>query len=225
MFRPLIVTSCVCAASAFFNGASLLPAHSTSARLASHKPLRMQLESAAKPVDIFKDMDGEGQDMKTSAFLKESEIKHGRLAMLAAVGWPVSEVVHPFFAETLNLPSILNEAGQVPSVLNGGLEKIIAVPGGFLFVLFTLGRVYTLETSALRPRNNFVSKDPKERFPYDLGFDPLGFYAKATPSQRETMALKELNNGRLAMIAMALYPCIEFASKQPLFQITQDLSE
>ena len=84
-----------------------------------------------------------------------------------------------------------------------------------MFVLFTLGRVYTLETSALRPRNNFVSKDPKERFPYDLGFDPLGFYAKATPSQRETMAQKELNNGRLAMIAMTLYPCIEFASKQP----------
>jgi hypothetical protein len=34
------------------------------------------------------------------------------------------------------------------------------------------------------------------------------------------MAEKELNNGRLAMIAVSLYPVIEFVSKQPLLQLT-----
>ena len=40
------------------------------------------------------------------------------------------------------------------------------------------------------------------------------------PAQRKTMAEKELNNGRLAMIAVSLYPVIEFVSKQPLLQLT-----
>ena len=180
------------------------------------------MQAEAMPVNIFEGMDGEGQDIKTSAFLKESEVKHGRLAMLAAVGWPASELLHPYISEAVGLPNLLNEAGQVPSVLNGGLEKIINIPGGLFLVLFALGRAFSIETGALRARTNFLSSNPKERFPHDLGFDPLGFYAKATPSQREVMAEKELNNGRLAMIAIALYPLIEFVSKQPIVQMATD---
>ena len=69
-------------------------------------------------------MDGEGQDVRSSAFLIESEIKHGRLAMLAAVGYPVAELLHPYISDTLNLPSLLTEAGEAPNVLNGGLESL-----------------------------------------------------------------------------------------------------
>jgi hypothetical protein len=40
------------------------------------------------------------------------------------------------------------------------------------------------------------------------------------PAQRKTMAEKEINNGRLAMLAVSLYPVIEILSKQPLLQLT-----
>ena len=127
-------------------------------------------------------MDGEGQDVRSSAFLIESEIKHGRLAMLAAVGYPVAELLHPYISDTLNLPSLLTEAGEAPNVLNGGLEALFSKFSlTLVFVVFAmLGRVYDIEMGALRPRSNFVSSDPKQQFPYDLGFDPLGIHAKST---------------------------------------------
>ena len=76
--------------------------------------------------DIFKGMDGEGQDVRSSPFLIESEIKHGRLAMLAAVGYPAAELLHPFIADAVNLPSLLTEVGAAPNFLNGGLEALVA---------------------------------------------------------------------------------------------------
>ena len=39
----------------------------------------------------------------------------------------------------------------------------------------------------------------------DLGYDPLGLFKKKTDAQKDEMRLKELKNGRLAMIAMAAY--------------------
>mmetsp|Transcript_87293 Transcript_87293/g.127684 ORF Transcript_87293/g.127684 Transcript_87293/m.127684 type:complete len:232 (-) Transcript_87293:76-771(-) len=223
MFRTVLFAGCIAASAAFTGQLSSIGNHAQlRSKAVSLRPgaratsaLNMQLE-AKTPVNIFEGMDADGQDVKNSAFLQESEIKHGRLAMLAAVGWPVAELLHPILAQASNFPSLLTDAGQVPSVLNGGLDKIADSPGGLFFLLFAFGRAFSLETGALRPRNNFLSKEPKEMYPYDLGFDPLGFYAKATPEQRKVMAEKELNNGRLAMIAMTLYPIIEFASKAPL---------
>ena len=50
----------------------------------------------------------------------------------------------------------------------------------------------------------------------DLGFDPLGLY-KGTEEQKRTMQLKEVNNGRLAMIAITGYAFNEAATKLPVF--------
>eukprot|EP00978_Attheya_sp_CCMP212_P042888 scaffold269909_cov67-Attheya_sp.AAC.1 len=41
------------------------------------------------------------------------------------------------------------------------------------------------------------------RKPGDFGFDPLGFKNNKTPEQLEEMELKELTNGRLAMMAFS----------------------
>lgn len=221
MRSAVLLGCCLSSAAAF---APSLPAHGGLRR--AHRGLSMQLQpTGSAPVDIFENMDKDGQDVKNSPFLKESEVKHGRLAMLAAVGWPAAEALHPFLSEATGLPNLLNDAGEAPSVLTGGLDDIINSPGGLFFVLFAIGRAFAIETSALRPRSNFISADAASQFPYDLGFDPLGFYAKATPQQRKVMAEKELNNGRLAMIAVALYPFIELVIKKPIFAVAQMASE
>merc|ERR1719421_1808535 len=50
------------------------------------------------------------------AWYREAEIKHARLAMLAAFGWPVSEIT--------NFGKLLTADGRAPSLLNGGLGEI-----------------------------------------------------------------------------------------------------
>ena len=55
---------------------------------------------------------------------REAEIKHGRLAMLAALGWPAAEEIEPLLAKFTGATDELAEtAGRAPSLLNGGLEE------------------------------------------------------------------------------------------------------
>ena len=51
--------------------------------------------------------------------LREAEIKHARLAMLAAVGWPASELTHYTVAKLLGMDDLLATNERAPSVLNG----------------------------------------------------------------------------------------------------------
>ena len=62
---------------------------------------------------------------------RDAELRHGRLAMLAALAWPVQELASPTLARFFNgqfgisgLSDVLAEtSGRAPSVLNGGLEQ------------------------------------------------------------------------------------------------------
>merc|ERR550514_537032 len=63
---------------------------------------------------------------------RDAELKHGRLAMLAAVAWPLQEKLNPQFAAALHWPNLLAETGGLsPSVLNGGLEQGV-IPGALV---------------------------------------------------------------------------------------------
>merc|ERR1719247_3792953 len=53
------------------------------------------------------------------AFYREAEVKHARLAMLAAFGWPISEIT--------NFGNLLTKDGRAPSLLNGGLGNVNGV--------------------------------------------------------------------------------------------------
>lgn len=75
---------------------------------------------------------GVAKDKESLFLLREAEIKHARLAMLAAVGWPISELYHYQLSVDFGLANELAETGgRAPSVLNGGLDN--------LSVLFSLG--------------------------------------------------------------------------------------
>jgi hypothetical protein len=45
----------------------------------------------------------------------------------AAAGWPLSELLDRSIAEFLGIPTFLDQADRVPSILNGGLEKVSPV--------------------------------------------------------------------------------------------------
>merc|ERR1719359_2015656 len=51
----------------------------------------------------------------TLEFMREAELKHARLAMLAVIGWPLSELLNPFGALAFT-------NGRAPALLNGGLD-------------------------------------------------------------------------------------------------------
>merc|ERR1712227_659896 len=65
---------------------------------------------------------------------REAELKHGRLAMLAAVAWPLQEIFHPIIVDAARASNfvapffvrdVLAETdGKSPSLLNGGLEQV-----------------------------------------------------------------------------------------------------
>merc|ERR1719502_1680445 len=130
------------------------------------------------------------------AWYREAEVKHARLAMLAAFGWPVSEV--------LNFGNLLTGDGRVPSLLNGGLGNVNGVYWAAVVGLAVYWEVQGLD-------KKFGKQD--DYLPGMLGFDPLG---ADSPSMRNA----EITNGRVAMLAITAYAYEEALTKAPIFPIS-----
>jgi len=130
------------------------------------------------------------------AWYREAEVKHARLAMLAAFGWPVSEIT--------NFGGLLNGDGRAPSLLNGGLGNVNVVYWGAVVALAVYWEAQGLD-------KQFGKKD--DYLPGMLGFDPLG-------ADSPTMRGAEITNGRVAMVAITLYALEEAITKAPIFPIS-----
>ena len=178
---------------------------------------------------------------------REAELKHGRLAMLAALGWPVAEQLNGAISKAVNLPSMLTAGGLdpmvqgylahlSPSVLNGGLDAISPMYWGGVLAFGAATEIYA---TSMKKRAGFRATlaalgfekltgqdidgdgqvgEPKmlakdmSYLPGDLGFDPLGLFT-GSETQKLSMQLKEVNNGRLAMVAITGYALQEAATK------------
>jgi len=175
--------------------------------------------------DVGFDPLGLSKDQKDLNFYREAEIKHARLAMLAAAGWPVSELFDKKIAFLLGMTPVLDAANRVPSVLNGGMGKISPFYWAGCVVLAAAVDVYGL------------SQAPKKEgyFAGNLGFDPFGLNPK-DETGRKRMQLAEIKNGRLAMIAITAFAAQEFVSHvavidqtpfffKPIWETLSDLSE
>lgn len=132
---------------------------------------------------------------------REAEIKHARLAMLAAAGWPLSEVFDKKIANIFSLTPLLDSNDRVPSILNGGLGKVSPAYWAACVVLAGGVELYGMS-----------QKNSPDYFPGNLGIDPFGLYPK-TEAEQKDMQLKEIKNGRLAMIAIFGFAIQEFVSK------------
>merc|ERR1719460_1474142 len=152
---------------------------------------------------------GLGTD-ETFVPFREAEIKHGRLAMLAAVAWPLQEILHPFLVDTLrssgiNARDLLVETGGFsPSLLNGGLTQYEIVP--VLSLAVYMAAVLELKDIKAREAQGLKFNEySKDSLPGDLKFDPLRIAAGLPTEEKVEFLEKELLNGRLAMIAVACY--------------------
>jgi hypothetical protein len=140
---------------------------------------------------------------------REAEIKHARLAMLAAAGWPISELFDKKLASFIGATPLLQSGDRAPSVLNGGLGNIFPLYWGICLAGAAAIDLYGI----------FGASKKVGCTPGDLGFDPLGVFPKDKEGQ-ESMKLAEIKNGRLAMIAITAFAVQEFVTKSGVVDAT-----
>lgn len=123
-------------------------------------------------------------------FYREVEVKHCRVAMLAALGYPVAEAFHPLFGGNIDTPSF-SAFQQTPlQTFWPAVVGLIAVIE--IFSIFPAFEDPNVEGWAIK----------SDHVGGDYGFDPLGL-KPSNPAELKEMQTKELNNGRLAMLAIA----------------------
>jgi len=137
-------------------------------------------------------------------WLREAELKHGRICMLAATGYIMQE----FFS----LPAY-------PGYNPNPVEAFSSVPAeGLLQIVVFMG---WLEIIGNKGKYTMMDMFEGGRTPGDLGFDPLKFGANKETRARLEMA--ELKNGRLAMLAFSGMIHQTFVTGKPLFASLTDI--
>jgi len=118
-------------------------------------------------------------------WLREAELKHGRVCMLAATGFIVQDVAQfPGVTKTFGAAK-MTELHDV-AVKQGAMQQLL-VWLGFIEIFGFVAIVQMLQGG--------------DRQPGDFGFDPLNCGANEEALARRQLV--ELKNGRLAMIATA----------------------
>mmetsp|Transcript_14930 Transcript_14930/g.32034 ORF Transcript_14930/g.32034 Transcript_14930/m.32034 type:complete len:215 (+) Transcript_14930:85-729(+) len=117
-------------------------------------------------------------------WLQEAEIKHGRICMLATLGWLVQEIyTFPFYPGAPHVPTA---AHDYMARWNGPLGQILLFCS--FFEIMTTPAVIQMVTGE------------SDRAPGYFAFDPLGL--GKDPEKFKKYATNEVKNGRLAMIAI-----------------------
>jgi hypothetical protein len=161
---------------------------------------------------------------ETIGWFRHAEIKHGRVAMAAFVGYCLQSngVCFPWNIQgsfgTLDLPTIsfadISAAGgpadQWDALPTAAKLQILCVIG-FLEMWSETSTVLKMDGEAHYVRGGKPGYFPKlsrkddAAFPHPVPlnlWDPFGFTSKMTPERKEKALLAEINNGRLAQIGI-----------------------
>jgi hypothetical protein len=82
---------------------------------------------------------------------REAEIRHCRIAMLGAAGWPLSELFDRSLANAFNLQPLVDGNDRAPSILNGGLGKISPYYWAFILGFAGFIEAYTIQRKKSMP--------------------------------------------------------------------------
>jgi len=166
--------------------------------------------STLKPEDMagitapmgFFDPAGLSKKGNLAAF-RNAELKHGRVCMLATLGIIVGENFHPFF----------DAWGDGPFVSAAASHFTPTAAANFwpAYWIMTAGHEFATELSG------GYNAEPGSRAPGDYEFDPLNL-KPTDPAELKTLQNKELNNGRLAMLAAAGILAQEMVTGKAIFR-------
>ena len=172
------------------------------------------LPGAIPPLGYFDPMGFcENRSLKGVKRFREAEIVHGRIAMLAAIGFVAGENLPTVTYGSYLPPLAINQVPDVPLI-------------GILFPLFLIVNI----SEALRATRGWVDPGTGELFtlrdsyyPGDLKFDPLGL-KPSDPATFTDIQNKELANGRLAMMAVAGMCLQELINPKPILQALNEFA-
>lgn len=147
--------------------------------------------------------------------MQESEVRHSRLAMLAAVGWPMSELLAPQW---------MLQHGCAPSVLNGANPLAALTIVGFLGAAGFFELKTSLRQSSSTPMGKIHSKDMGAVWKYgvagDYNWDPLNLYSSCGDDFKGRKGLRdvELSHGRVAMLGITYFAFWEALTGHPIVE-------
>eukprot|EP00537_Pseudo-nitzschia_pungens_P002051 CAMPEP_0172359388 /NCGR_PEP_ID=MMETSP1060-20121228/3599_1 /TAXON_ID=37318 /ORGANISM="Pseudo-nitzschia pungens, Strain cf. cingulata" /LENGTH=213 /DNA_ID=CAMNT_0013081021 /DNA_START=68 /DNA_END=709 /DNA_ORIENTATION=+ len=190
-------TAAILSATLFGSAAAFAPVQNYKVSSALPAASVDELVGALEPVGFWDPLGFAAKaDDNTLRRYREAELTHGRVAMLAAVGFLVGEAVEG--------SSFLFDA----QVSGPAITHLSQVPTGFWLAL-------TIAIGAAEQKRATIGWVEPENVPFDqpgllrdgytpgdIGFDPLGL-KPTDPEEFRLMQTKELQNGRLAMLAAA----------------------
>jgi light-harvesting complex I chlorophyll a/b binding protein 1 len=137
---------------------------------------------------------------------REAEIRHGRLAMLAATFWPLQE----------KLDKLVLQDDQFGPLIYGPIT-LPYFPLIMTLLMMLLGYL-DIYAKAIKEEEGIGDAF----LPGDCFWDPLRVLEGAPPSMKRNMQERELFNGRVAMVAFAAFVFEEATSHQALVDITSN---
>jgi len=169
------------------------------------------------------------EDQKMLRRMRLAEIKHSRLAMLAAAAWPLQELFDPAIANLLGVEPLVTLEGRNPSLINGGLQQVspifwATILGATIVLEILYGNrgmqgEIRIENAESLARGDTQRAVYKRVAPGELGFDPLNLYP-GDPTNQRRIKEAELNNGRLAMIALSTFVAAEYITGESIVDLT-----
>lgn len=151
------------------------------------------------------------QDARPPALIlrdyREAEIRHGRLAMLAAILWPLEELL-----DRILIPDVFGST----TVIYGG-PTLPFVPLIMVFIMLNLGYL-DIFAKIVKEEESGDAFLPGECF-----WDPLKILDGAPDDMKRNMQQRELFNGRIAMLTVLMFAFEEAVTHTPL--ITHNLNQ
>lgn len=133
-------------------------------------------------------------------WMQEAEIKHGRVSMLATVGFVTSQfVTFPMFSDMAQ-----DDSNAVPSAI--GMSAMMQL------IVFAGVEEFRTNKGKITMENMFEDAD---RVPGNLGF-AQGQLANKSEEEINKLKLQEIKNGRLAMLAIGGMIHHNFVTGEPL---------
>jgi len=136
----------------------------------------------------------EEKGIDTLYWMREAELKHGRVCMMAWFGWLAADGAFGF---PLRFPGEIYSVESIPN--SYAAHDIMVSQGSMGFLLFVVGLIEFCTGAVLVE----VAKGDNDREPGDFKLDPLQFLKGKSKEDVDRMKLRELKNGRLAMLAFA----------------------